>query len=144
MKKQIFLVATMALTIFTACKDEDKKEVIEAPASKTKKEIITAEVWNVDYTEYSTFLNDSVIDNEKEVINGKAHFLDNNTVITYMEGEPDDTASWNLNGNVLIIDSIPMEILVINDVKLTLEFKEEENIPEFGKMKFIMTSYLTR
>ena len=144
MKKQIFLVAAMAITIFSACKDDDKKEGIEAPASKTKKEIITAEVWNVDYTHYKTFLDDSLVYDEKEVINGQAHFLDNNTVISYMDGEPDDTSSWSLSGNVLTIDSMAMEILEIKDDKLTLEYKEEENIPNYGKMKLIMTSFLTR
>lgn len=144
MKKQIFLVATMALTIFTACKDEDKKEVIEAPASKTNQEIITEDPWDVDYTNVQTFMNDTLVFQEKEVVNGKAHFLDNNTVITYIDGEPDDTSAWSLSGNVLTIDSMAMDILEIKDNKLTLEYREEETIPDFGTMKFIMTTYLTR
>ena len=144
MKKQIFLVAAMALTIFSACKDDDKKEVIEAPVSKTTKEVITAEVWNLNKTESKTYLNDSLVYEETEVVNGTAHFLEDNTVISYLEGEPEDTSAWHLDGNTLTIDSMAMEILEIEDEKLTLEFMEEETVPNFGTMRYTSTTYLTR
>lgn len=144
MKKQIFLTAAMALTIFTACKDEDKKSVVEAPVAKTKTELLTAEAWYLKSAEIKSYLNDSLVFSDTEFLSGKALFLDNNTVISSLDGEPDDTSSWSLNGNTLIIDSMPMDILELNDNKLTLEFKEEEVIPDYGTMKLLSTTYFTR
>ncbi len=144
MKKQILMLAAMALTIFTSCKDEKKDDLTKAPDSQKNMELIIAEPWNLDYSLYTTLLNDSVVYQEKDSTVTKVHFLDNNTVISYMQGEPNDTSVWSLNGQTISIGFLPMDILEINNNKLTLEFEEKEVDPDFGTFKFETTIYFSR
>ena len=143
MKKQIILLATVLATGLTACeKDHNQKNEVEKPQSK--EEMLTSDTWDVLSMRTVTTVNKSVVFDETNLINGRAEFKADRTVVASAPGEPTEVSSWNLIGDTLYIDSLAHHVDEISNKKLWLELEETENIPGYGEVKIVMSTRFAR
>lgn len=143
MKKQIIALSTALLVVFTAC-EKDEQTTPEPPKVKTKTELLTEAIWDINYSRTVASINDSILFDETDYMIGTADFRLDNTVISTLDGEPDDTSGWSLNGDILVIDDMPFDIVELTSTNLNLMLTESEVLPGYGTVKTTMETKLSR
>ncbi len=143
MKKQIMILTAALLVGMTSCeKDEKTKQVVNKP--KTKTELLTQKVWDLNQVHVTTKAGSFILLDENFPMVGTVEFKANKTgeSITPEEGKVPFT--WDLKGDSLFVDGEGQLILKLTDKEMDLKGSFTEQDSTMGELNVTIITSLKR